>query len=54
MNSKANLEYQLREKEEESYLTYQQLMDIMEEKKVLIDIIRQLCTEAGKELDIVV
>lgn len=53
MNAKSALEKQLQQKTEESLLIYQQVADLMEEKKVLMDIVEQLCVEAGKQIDVV-
>lgn len=53
MNSKAVTEKQLRDKSEEILHVYQQVADLSEEKKVLIDIIKQLCLEAGRRIDLV-
>jgi hypothetical protein len=52
-NSKADMEKQLKEKTEEAYHVYQQVADLMEEKKVLMDIVHQLCVEAGRQIDVV-
>lgn len=52
-NSKADIEKQLKEKIEETYHVYQQVADLMEEKKVLMDIVHQLCVEAGRQIDVV-
>ena len=52
-NSKADVEKQLKEKTEEAYHIYQQVADLMEEKKVLMDIVHQLCVEAGRQIDVV-
>ena len=52
-NSKANIEKCLKEKTEETYQVYQQVADLMEEKKVLMDIVHQLCVEAGRQIDVV-
>ena len=52
-NSKADMEKQLKEKTEEVYHVYQQVADLMEEKKVLMDIVHQLCVEAGRQIDVV-
>lgn len=51
--SKADTEKDLKEKTEEAYLIYQQVADLMEEKKVLMDLVHQLCVEAGRQIDIV-
>lgn len=53
LNAKATIEKQLQQKTEESLLIYQQVADLMEEKKVLMDIIEQLCIEAGTQIDVV-
>lgn len=53
INSKADVEKQLKEKTEESFHTYQQVADLGEEKKVLVDIIKQLCLESGRHIDVV-
>lgn len=53
INSKADVEKQLKEKTEETFHVYQQIADLSEEKKVLVDIIKQLCVEAGRHIDIV-
>ena len=50
---KADLEKELKQKTEEGYHVYQQVADLMEEKKVLMDIIHQLCVEAGRQIDVV-
>lgn len=47
------MEKQLKEKTEEVYHVYQQVADLMEEKKVLMDIVHQLCVEAGRQIDVV-
>lgn len=52
-NSKADIEKELAEKTEETYHVYQQVSDLMEEKKVLMDIVHQLCVEAGRQIDVV-
>ena len=49
---KAQLESQLQEKAEESFQAYQQIALLLEEKKVVMDIIQQLSVEAGKQIDI--
>jgi methylphosphotriester-DNA--protein-cysteine methyltransferase len=49
--SKSNLEKQLKEKTEELFHTYQQNADLSEEKKVLVDLIKQLCMESVKYID---
>ena len=51
--SKANIEEELKIKTEEAYLVYLQVADLMEEKKVLMDIVHQLCVEAGRQMDVV-
>ena len=53
VNNKDDIERQLKEKTEELFHVYQQVADLMEEKKVLMDIIHQLCLEAGKQIDVV-
>lgn len=53
MQSEADAEKQLKEKTEEAFHVYQQVADISEEKKVLVDIIKQLCIEAGRHIDVV-
>ena len=53
VNAKSTLEKQLQQKTEESLLVYQRFADLMEEKKVLMDIVEQLCVEAGKQIDVV-
>ena len=53
MNKKAGIEKELEEKTEEAYHVYQQVADLMEEKKVLMDIVHQLCAEAGRQMDVV-
>ena len=52
MNSKADIEKHLREKTEEVLQAYQQLADLSEEKKVLVDIMKQLCVESGRNIDV--
>lgn len=47
-NAKADAEKQLKDKTEESFHVYQQVADLSEEKKVLVDIIKQLCIESGR------
>lgn len=53
MNRKSDVEKQLTEKTEETFLVYQQVADLSEEKKVLVDIIKQLCIETGRHIDVV-
>ena len=53
MNSKSDVEKQLKNKTEETFHIYQQVADLHEEKKVLIDIMKQLCIEAGRNIDLV-
>ena len=53
MSIKSDLERQLKQKIEESLIIYQQLGDLKEEKRVLIDIVEHLCLEAGKLIDVV-
>ncbi len=53
INSKADVEKHLKEKTEEAFHIYQQVADLSEEKKVLVDIVKQLCMEAGRHIDIV-
>ena len=47
------MEKHVKEKTEEVYHVYQQVADLMEEKKVLMDIVHQLCVEAGQQIDVV-
>lgn len=49
---KTDTERELKLKTEEAYLVYQQVADLMEEKKVLMDIVHQLCLEAGRQIDV--
>ena len=50
MIGKSDLDKQLTEKTEETFLIYQQMADISEEKKVLLNIIKQLCVESGQHI----
>ncbi len=50
---KSEMDRELQHKNEEVYHTYQKMGDLGEEKKVLMDIIKQLCVEAGRQIDIV-
>ena len=43
---------QLQQKADDHFRSYQQVTDLLEEKKVLMTIIRQLCIEAGKEIEV--
>ena len=52
-NTKIDAEKQLKEKTEESLHIYQQVADLIQEKKVLVDIMKQLCIEVGRHIDIV-
>jgi len=49
---KTDMEKELHHKTEEMYHVYQKVADLGEEKKVLVDIIKQLCVEAGRQIDI--
>ncbi len=50
--NKAQLETDLQEKAEEQYRAYQQIADMLEERKVLMDIVQQLAFQAGKQIDV--
>lgn len=52
MNSKNDTEKQLKNKTEEAFHIYQKIADLHEERKILIDIMKQLCIEAGRHIDI--
>ncbi len=52
MSRKAHLENQLQQKADDHFKSYQQVTDLLEEKKVLLAIIRQLCVEAEKEIEV--
>lgn len=47
------MEKELQHKTEEMFHVYQKVADMGEEKKVLLDIIKQLCVEAGRQIDVV-
>ena len=53
VSEKKDMEKQLKEKIEEVLHVYQQVADLNEEKKVLVDIIKQLCMESGRQIDVV-
>lgn len=50
VGSRSDLEKQLKEKTEESLHIYQQMADLSEEKRVVVEIIKQLCMESGRHL----
>lgn len=53
VNSKKDIERQFKNKTDEAFHIYQQVADLHEEKRVLVDIMKQLCTEAGRYVVVV-
>lgn len=52
VSSKSDLERQLKGKTEESFHVYQQMADLSEEKKILMELIKQLCIELGRPIKV--
>lgn len=53
MNRRTDLEKELKGKTEETFHVYQQVADLSEEKKVLVDVIKQLCIVTGRQVNVV-
>ena len=53
VNNKAELEKQIHDKTEEGFMVYQRLSDLLEERNILMDLVKELSLEAGRQIDIV-